>query len=489
MKQRSIKLNAMLNMIRQSLNVLFPLITYPYVSRVLGANNFGRYSFSDSIVQILITLSVIGIPTYAVREGAMVRSRREEIGTFCAEVFTINLISAMLSYLILLVMVLTIERLRVESVFIAILSVNILSRCLGRDWLNSIYEEYLYISIRFIIVHVVSLVLIFLFVKRPDDLLTYVIIMAMSTLLGNVLNIYYTYRCVPYALRFSKDMLRHLKPILILFCSSVATTLYIRSDITILGFLRSDGDVGVYTMSSKIYTIVKNIMNAVITVAIPRLSFYLGQDGAEGRADYNRLLNNLRNALILLLFPGTVGLFCLSSDIMYILGGSEFQWGDVSLQILCLALMFAVFGCFFAHAVLIVNRQEKVFFKATVLSALINISLNSFFIPFMGINGAALTTAISECCIVIYCSLSARDYYASDRSKLICYVRTTVVECILIVTLSILFRKICRGMAPRIILTIGSSLLAYMVLLIATRNEILLDVINKMKRKIGDVAK
>lgn len=489
MKQRSIKLNAILNVIKQSMSVLFPLITYPYVSRVLGADNLGRYSFSDSIVQIIITLSLIGIPTYAVREGAMIRNKNKKIKDFCSEVFTINVISAILSYIVLIIMVTMVDRFRIENVFILILSVNIMSRCLGRDWLNTIYEDYLYISVRFIIVHIISLILTFMLVKGPDDLLKYVIIMAASELIGNILNIYYTNKKIPCSLKFSKEMIRHLKPILILFCSSVATTIYIRSDIAILGFLRPDSDVGVYTMSSKIYTIVKNIMNAVITVAIPRLSFYLGENFHEDRKEYNKLINNLRNILFLILFPASTGLFCLSSDAMYILGGAEFQRGNISLQILCVALMFAVFGCFFAHAVLIVNRQEKVFFKATVLSALINISLNFIFIPAMGINGAAVTTALSEFCIVLYCGLYARKYYVSDRNKMRKYTFTTLVECFLIVGISFGIRKMCNGLATRVILTISLSLIAYLFLLIITRNEILFDSVNKIKNKLKGSAK
>lgn len=482
MKPKSIKTNAILNVIKQCMNVLFPLITYPYVSRVLGADNIGRYSFSDSIVQMIITLSLIGIPTYAIREGAMMRNEKKQIRDFCSEVFTINIIAALLSYLVLFIMIVSIDRFRIENVFILILSVNIMSRCLGRDWINTIYEDYFYISIRFIIVHIISLILIFLLVRSPDDLLKYVFIMAMSEFLGNIWNIYYTNKRIPYSLKFSKDMLKHLQPILILFCSSIATTIYIRSDIAILGFMRPNSDVGVYTMSSKIYTIVKNIMNAVTTVTIPRLSFYLWSGTTEGKRNYNRLLNNLRNILILILFPAVAGMFCLSRDAMFILGGNEFQMGGTSLQILCIAMIFAVFGCFFAHAVLIVNRQEKVFFKATVLSALINISLNFIFIPLMGINGAAITTLISEFCIVIYCGKVARRYFKSDSSKQSSYLLTTIIECVLIVVISITIRSMCDELIIRVILTVVMSLLMYVILLFITKNELLFDIIHKIKR-------
>lgn len=483
MKQKSIKVNAILNVIKQGLGIIFPLITYPYVSRVLGAGNLGRFSFSESIVQIFITLSLIGIPTYAVREGAMVRNEKKKIDEFCAEVFTINFISALLSYIILFLLVLFVDRIRVETVFILILSVNIMSKWVGRDWLNSIYEDYLYISIRFIIVRIFSLILIFLLVKTPDDLTKYVIIMGFSELAGNLLNIYYTGKVVPYQFVFSKNLRRHLKPLLVLFCISVASTIYIRSDITILGFLRPDSDVGIYTLSSRIYTIVKNILNAIIMVTIPRLSFYLGKDTPESREKYNRLLNKLRNALVLLLFPATTGLFFLSGDVMYILGGAEFQSGGNSLGILCIAMAFAVFGCFYANAVLIVNRKETIFFKATVISAFVNIILNFIFIPFLGINGAAVTTVFSELCIVLICGFSAVPFFRNDRLKLKQYLIPTVLECIAITVVALLMNRYVHSLIPRIVLTISLSCVIYFIILLILRNELLFDSINKIKNR------
>lgn len=466
MRQRSIKINALLNVIRQSMSIVFPLITYPYVSRVLGADNLGRYSFSDSIVQIVITVSLIGIPTYAVREGSMIRNSEKEIQKFCSEVFTIHCISVFFSYALLLVLVFSVKRLRIEYTFILILSINIMSRCIGRDWINTIYEEYLYISLRFIAIHVISLLLILTLVKEKEDLAVYVAIMAFSEFMGNILNLYYTKKKIPYRLSFSKDLFRHIKPILILFCSSIATTIYIRSDITILGFLRPDSDIGVYTVSSKIYTIVKSILNAVITVSIPRLSFYLGDGSRQAEEKYNELLNHLRNVLILLLFPATAGLFCLSNDAMCLVGGVGFQWGGTSLRILCVAMVFAVLGCFFAHAVLIVNRQEKVFFKATFISALLNISLNFVLIPSMGINGAALTTMLSELCIMIFCGFSANEYFKNDRAKLYRYLIPTLAECILIFIVFRIVLSVCDQLVLRILLTVLVSMMMYLIILV-----------------------
>ena len=480
MKNKSIKINAILNVIKQCLGILFPLITYPYVSRVLGAENLGRYSFSDSIVQTLITISLLGIPTYAVREGAMIRNDKKKIEDFCSEVFTINFLSALLSYLLLIILILTVARIRLEQVFIMILSINIMSCCLGRDWLNTVYEEYLYITIRYIAIHIISLVLILLLVKKEDDLLTYVIIMAFSSFAGYMINIFYTARMVPYRFTVSKELLKHMKPLLILFCSSIASTVYINSDITILGFMRSNSEVGVYTMTSKIYSIVKNVLNAIIMVTVPRLSFYLGNPSDDSLQKYNELLNQIRNALLLLVFPAVTGLFCLSSDVLRLLGGNGFQSGVTSLRILCFAMIFAVFGCFYAHAVLIVNRLDHVFFNATVISAIVNIVLNLIFIPFWGINGAALTTALSEICIVLICALPAKRFFQNDRSQLIHYLIPTGMECLSIFVISYITSVMIDSIIIRVILTIIFSIIVYLFILYFSKMDFVIDTISNV---------
>ena len=135
------------------------------------------------------------------------------------------------------------------------------------------------------------------------------------------MNLFYTQRFVP--LRIAKDCRpqEHLRPILSLFCITVATTIYIRSDITILGFLRTDAEVGVYTLVSEMYSIVKGLVNALIMVTIPRLSNYLGK---KKSAAYDALMNKLFGVLCVFLFPCVVGLSLLSSDVVTLFGSPEY---------------------------------------------------------------------------------------------------------------------------------------------------------------------
>ena len=163
-----LKLNAVFNVIKQCSTVLFPLITYPYISRVLGSGNFGRVSFANSVIEYGVVFAALGIPAYMVREGAKVRKNRAEINKIATEVFTISIVTMLISLAGIGIFMLLFPRLRAESILIGILSLNILFSVLGRDWINTIYEDYFYITLRYIAFKVVSVLLIFLFVKKPE---------------------------------------------------------------------------------------------------------------------------------------------------------------------------------------------------------------------------------------------------------------------------------------------------------------------------------
>ena len=413
-KPRSLKVNAALNVIKQCSTVVFPLITYPYISRVLGTDNFGRVNFASSIVEYGIVLAALGIPSYVVREGAKVRNNEREVNQMASEVFTISLLTMLLTVAALGLLVAYVPKLRAEWTLILVLGFNILFSILGRDWVNTIYEDYFYVTVRYIFFKAVSLVLIFLFVKDASHYVRYAAILLFSESGGYIANMFYSRRYIPFSITRHPNIRKHLKPLLLLFCSTVAIRIYIQSDITLLGFIRTDAEVGIYSLASKIYSVIKSVLNAIILVAIPRVSFYIG----NGKTDeYNELLGELKDTLITLLFPCIVGGIALSRNIILLMGGEAYLSGYRAFEILCVALLFAVLGCFYAQGVLIPNKKEGTFFACTSIAAAINILLNCIAIPYWGIEGAAVTTLIAEIFILVSCRHFSKGLYAEREHK------------------------------------------------------------------------
>ena len=170
MKAKSLKLNAILNVFKQGCSILFPLITFPYVSRVLGSDGFGKYNFAFSVADYFIIFAALGISSYAIREGAKYREDKAITERFCCEVFTINVVATATSLVILLMVLAFAKSLSPYSSLILIISSQMILATIGADWINSIFEDYLYITLRYIVIQVFSMLLIFLFVKGESDL-------------------------------------------------------------------------------------------------------------------------------------------------------------------------------------------------------------------------------------------------------------------------------------------------------------------------------
>lgn len=478
MSGKSLKLNVILNMIKQCCNILFPLLTYPYVLAVLGVDNVGKYSFADSIVQYFIIAATLGAAGYAIREGARIRDNKSEIVKFSSEILSINVITLIISYVMLLVCVLFVDRINEEAAIVLILSVNVITSVLGRDWINTIYEDFMFITIRYIICQIISIVLLFTMVKTPDDLLIYTLITLISTSGAQLANIFYTQKKVPIRITFSKEMIKHLKPILYMCCISVASIIYINSDITILGFFRTDDEVGVYYVASKIYSIIKALMNAIVMVMIPRLAYCLGQDDLEG---YNNILGKTRDALLTIAVPSVVGLLALSENVMEIIGGIETVSGATSLRILCLAMLVSAFAYFYSQCVLIIHKKEKAFFIATIVSALVNMSLNFVFVPFMGINGAAITTLIAEIVVVGICVKHSNALHEKFHNKSMASICSGAV---VILVICALVKMLNLHLLFETAISIILSVLGYAIVLILGKNEFAVSFSQKLIQKL-----
>ena len=239
-KKKSLKINMILNAIKGMLSVVFPLITFPYVSRVLGVERLGRYNYANSIISYFALLAGLGINTYAIREGARIRGDRKKIDKFVAEVFSINIVSTIISYLVLFSLLITNNRLHGYEQLILLLSLQIVFTTIGVEWIYSIFEDYLFITLRSIVFQLVSVALLFLLVHDKNDLFWYVVVCLFSIVGTSLLNLIYSKKYCSVRLTLSLNIRKHIKPILILFGMSITIVIYVSSDTTILGVLCGD---------------------------------------------------------------------------------------------------------------------------------------------------------------------------------------------------------------------------------------------------------
>lgn len=483
MKKKSMAVNAFLNGLRSILNIIFPLITFPYVSRVLTVDGIGKYNFSNSFVSYFILLAGLGVSTYAVREGAKYRNNKKRIDKFASEVFTINIFSTIISYLLLFICLLIFYNLRSYLSCILIFSLQIFFTTIGTEWIYTIYEDYAYITIRSIIFQIISIVLLFIFVRNSTDYINYAAITVFSAVGANVLNFITARKICKINVILHFNWKKHIIPILIIFASNVAITIYVNSDITLLGLMKSNYVVGIYSVSSKIYSIVQTLLNSLLMVTIPRLAMLYGQKKFR---EYKSVLSNVINSLVIFIAPASVGLFILSKNIILIISGSKYIRATNSLRILCFALIFSLIAAFLSGCILIPIKREKDVLKGTIVSAILNIIFNIALIPSWDENAAAISTVLAEAVIMFF-----NLYYSKDIIKPIFTSRIfiknivdSIIGCIAVAVICWLTISSYNKLIIQTIICIVLSLLIYIDILILLRNNFMLNTINNIKYKI-----
>lgn len=482
MKQKNIKTNAILNAIKSGLSVLFPLITFPYASRILGVANIGKINYSSSIVSYFSLIAALGISTYAVRQGSKKRDDQVQLSTFANEVFTLNVFSAMFSFVLLLGLVCLLPQLRSYRTIVLVQSISIVLSPLSVDWINTIYEDFAYITIRSIFTQIIFLLALFIFVKNADDYYIYAGLLVFSNCITYLLNYIHCRKYIRFKVDFFSAWKSHIKPSLVFFASRLAIEIYVSSDTTMIGWFNGDIYVGLYAVSVKIYTVVRNILTSIYMVTIPRLSNYVAKSDWY---KFKELLTDISSILILLILPAGAGLIALSKEMVVLISGGEYAAASISLSILGVALIFAVPSGIMVNCINTPLGKEAVSLKATIISAIVNICLNFLFVPLFKQNGAAVTTVVSELVVLLYCVKkikSISDYIDFSKLK-----RNTVQGLvgageILIVAVVVKMMKLTNILA--ILLTAGVGGMIYLLYLMLVKNEYIVTLISELKKRI-----
>lgn len=478
-KEKPLKVNMILNAVKGIMSMAFSLITFPYVSKVLGVETLGRYNFAASIISYFVLTARLGIGLYAIREGARIREDKKEINKFVNEMFSINCISTIISYMFFLIALFYGKKLKDYRMILFVLSGQIVLHFIGVEWLYSIYEEYLYITLRTVFFQLISLVLLLVFVKTENDVTVYAAIMVISNAGTGIMNYLHSRKYCRIKLTKNIEWKKHLKPIMILFALCVTTTIYVDSDITLLGFICGDYVTGIYSVSTKVYTMVKVLLSSILIVSVPRLSSLLGEGNKER---YIETAEDVSKTLLSVLIPAIVGIIVLRNEIVQLISGQEYIQATFSLALLSVALFFCFGAWFWQQCVLVPMKEEKIVFKATILSAVVNLFFNLIFIPFWKENAAAITTIMAEAIAFLWCW-----WHGRKRAKITGMVKLflkSTVGCFSIPVVSYLVHGFNLSSFLNVVLIVPCSVVTYVLIEVLVRNEVVQDTVTKLKNQL-----
>ena len=396
-----------MNFILTISNFIFPLITFPYVSRVLQADGIGTVNFATSIITYFSMLGMLGIPNYGIRACAKVRDDEELLNKTVIEIMILNAIVMSISILLLFVSVLFIDKLQGEKTLYLIMSTTLIFNVLGVDWLYKSLERYSFITIRSIIFKFISLVLMFLFVQSSQDYIIYGGISVFAAVGSNFLNFINLRKIIDFKKNYKLNIYQHLKPTLTFFLLTVSTTIYLNVDTTMLGFIRGSEAVGYYSAAVKVKQILVSVVTSLGAVLLPRLSYH---HEVGNNDEFKRLTQKALNFVLLISLPMVAYFIIVSEQAILFLSGDSFLPAVLPMRFIMPTVLFIGLSNLTGIQILVPTNREKLVVYSTIIGAIVDILINSFAIPLLGATGAAIAGSIAELTVTLVQLYFLRDF-------------------------------------------------------------------------------
>lgn len=479
MKQKSLKLNVIMNMILTMSSFIFPLITFPYVSRILLPEGTGKVSFATSLISYFLMFAQLGIPTYGIRACAKVRDNREELTRTAQELLIINLIMSAISYIALFLAIAFVHRLQGDKALYVIVSFTIILTTIGMEWLYKALEQYTYITIRSVMFKFVALIAMFLLIHEKSDYVIYGGISILAGSASSIFNFINVHKYIDLTPIGGYDFKRHFKPIGTFFAMACATTIYTNLDTVMLGFMKTDADVGYYNAAVKIKNILVSIVTSLGAVLLPRASYYIENGLID---EFKRITKKALSFVFLVASPLMLYFIFYAKEGIFFLSGNAYEGSILPMQIIMPTLLFIGITNIFGIQMLVPLGKEKVVLYSEIAGAIVDVIINALLIPRFASAGAAIGTLVAEFVVLVVQYIALKDD-VTKTLKQIHYGRITIA--LVLGTVASLWVKML-GLGTFLTLVISAVLFfgVYGVYLLIRKEEMIVEILNMVVGKL-----
>jgi O-antigen/teichoic acid export membrane protein len=468
-KIHSVKYNFIMNFILTASSFLFPLITFPYVSRVLLAEGNGKVAFAISVANYFMMVASLGIPTYGVRACAKVRDNKDELSKTAQEILLINLVATILVTATYIVCIFIVPKFAQDPKLFLICGVNIVLNMFGANWIYQALEQYDYITARSIFFKAISVVLMFALVHQQTDYRIYAAITVLSSVGSNVMNFVRLRKIITFHRFEHYEIKKHLKPIFILFAQSVTVSIYTNLDTVMLGFMKTDRDVGLYNAAVKIKNVLLSVVSSLGSVLLPRMSYYVKQGSKD---KFIGLMAKALNAVLFMGMPLVTYFVFESRDAILFLAGKDYLGAIAAMQIITFAIVPNGLTGVLGVQVLTPLDKEKYVLYSVVVGAVSDFILNLIMIPIWGAAGAALATTIAEFLVLIAQLVFAKQYVKEVRSDI--HVFKYLIFALIALVPTVLVSRVNIGSSfVRLVITALVYFIVYGLALIINKDEMM----------------
>ena len=468
--------NYLYNVSYQLLAMILPIVTLPYVSRILGATGLGTYSFSYSIVQYFTLISLLGVTMYGNREIARTFDTKKRTSTFI-EIYTFQFLTSFASLIVYLLFCYFF--IKENQLIFYIQSIYIISCMFDISWFFMGLELFKKTVSRNMFTKILGTILIFTFVKKPSDLTLYVCILAISTLLGQLImwsqlgseiDKKQFFPTLKLTLK-DKRFMNHLSGLMALFIPQIAIQVFTSMDKIILGLASSKAEVGFYDNANKIARMLMAIVTSLGTVMLPRMSKEISLGNAEKVDGY---LKKSMAFMVLLSVPLMFGIAGISQTFVPVFFGPEFMKVTILLPIVSIIIFTIATNNVMGTQYLIPMGENKKYSISVILAAVVDIVFNLLFIVLLNWKsvGAAISLVLAETTLLL-------SFAYFTREKLHLFLTKEVIKsfaagifmCIIVFAISILYQ-------PSIVVLLAEIVLGgiiYLSLMLLFRSKVIND--------------
>ena len=469
-----------MNFFLTATQIIFPLITFPYVSRVLLAAGNGKISFAASVANYFMMVASLGIPTYGIRACAQVREDKDKLSKTVQEIFFINLVMTTLVIATYVIAVGVVPRFQEDKILFLINGINILLNMFGMNWLYQGLEQYDYITFRSILFKIISILLMFALVHNQDDYIIYACINVFAAVGSYVLNFNRSRKFITYKRYANYEIRKHIKPILVLFAQSLAVSIYTNLDTVMLGFMKTDVDVGYYNAAVKVKIILLSLVSSLGNVLLPRMSYHAKQKNYD---EFKRIMLKSLNFVLLISFPLTIYFCIFSKEAITFLAGDGYLGAVLAMQFITIAVIPNGLTGVLGIQVLTAIEKEKYVLCSVVVGAISDFILNIMLIPRYGAAGAAMATTVAEFMVLFVQLYFTRDYLKelARKFRLHIYLLLTVVSAMSM----ILVKRI--PIDSSFVILVASSLIffgIYGIGLLIMKEDVIIEAVNALNQKL-----
>lgn len=483
-KNKSLKLNFLMNIILTMSSFIFPLITFPYVSRILLPVGTGKVSLATSIITYFSMFAQLGIPTYGIRVCAAARDDRKKLSKIAQELLIINLIMCVVSYIVLFGMIFSVSKMQEEKNLYIVLSFTIILTSIGMEWLYKALEQYTYITVRSVCFKFIALVAMFLLIHEQKDYVIYGGITIFAASASNVLNLINAHKYIDLKPVGNYDFKQHMKPILIFFAMSCATTIYTNLDTVMLGFMSTDADVGYYNAAVKIKVILVSVVTSLGTVLLPRASYYIQRGEVK---EFHRITKKALNFVFLIATPLFVYFIYFAKEGIFFLSGDNYVGAIIPMQVIMPTLLLIGITNILGIQILVPTGREKIVLYSEIVGAIVDVIINALLIPVYASTGAAIGTLIAEFAVFFVQIYILRDEIL-DAFRYIPYVKI-IIALLFGSIISLGVKMLNVGCFFSLIISSILFFGSYGVVLLILKEELIFEIFNLIKAKIMLIVK